>query len=220
MVHKFKRIPSIPVINDLCSKISGIWRSSDIEDRKERYMAMRGHYKEIVIEYFKRRFISPKDIMAPYAEQDGSKMIWATYHVPVLVIGMMVNDEVAIEHGMGWDQWDPLSNELLNYRWIQFEWLWGDTLDSMRMIRCWMTEGLRIDNSRCEIERDDPLNIEMFPNINKTNSKVGSSTFSKWYSGKIKKMFNPCFDLVVNVILQDRPQLLLGEWTEWEYFGY
>ena len=26
--------------------------------------------------------------------------------------------------------------------------------------------------------------------------------------------FSPCFDLMVNRILEDRPELLLGEWTE------
>jgi len=202
------------------TKMTGIWDGMDSVDRKERYLMMREHYKEIVVEYFERRFIAPKDIMKPQTKQKGSKMIWSSYHVPVMVIGMMVNDEVFIERGMGWNQWDPISNEMVNYKWTQFEWLWGDTLDSMRMIRCWMSEGLRIQNEHCEIQRDDPLNIEMFPVINKTNSKVGSSTFSNWYSQKIRKMFNPCFDLAVNRILEDRPKLLLGEWTEWEYFGY
>ena len=122
---------------------------------------------------------------------------------------------------MEWNQNDPISNEMVNYKWTQFEWLWGDTLDSMRMIRCWMSEGLRIQNEHCEIQRDDPLNIEMFQNINKSASYGDSNhLFSDRFIVEIRKIFNPCFDLVVNRILEDRPNLLLGEWTEWEYFGY
>merc|ERR1712079_791681 len=191
--------------------MSRIWEGSDTVDRKERYLMMKEHYKEIVMEYFKRRFIAPKDIMADGQEQEGSKIIWSSYHVPVMIIGMMVNDEVFIERGIGWNQWDPILNEMVNYKWIQFEWLWGDTLDSMRMIRCWMSEGLRIQSEHCEFQRDDPSNIERFQNINKSASYGDSNhLFSDRFIVEITKIFNPCFDLVVNRILEDRPNLLLG----------
>ena len=100
VLNKFKKIPSIPELNKLCTKLHKMWLGADATERKARYMEMRVHYKEMVAEYFKRRFIEPKDIMAPYKEQDGSKVIWATYHMPVLIIGMMVYDEVFIEHGV------------------------------------------------------------------------------------------------------------------------
>merc|ERR1712176_959749 len=101
---------------------------------KERYIAMRGHYKTLVSEYMRRRWVSPRDVMAPTSEQKLSKVIWATYHVPVLFVGMLANDEVFIDgimngsnsnsdsldgNGMGWNAWDPMSNEMPNYRWIQ-----------------------------------------------------------------------------------------------------
>jgi len=64
-------------------------------------------------------------------------------------VAMMVNDEVFIERGMGWNQWDPISNEMVNYKWTQFEWLWGDTLDSIRVLILWLTGYWRIDLNYC-----------------------------------------------------------------------
>merc|ERR1712087_884822 len=122
----------------MCSNISARARNLAITDRKQRYLEMREYYKEIVAEYFRRRFVG-KDYVMPNNTESGTKMIWSPFHYPILVIGMLVYDEVFIENaktGMGWDQWDPLRNEIVNYRWTQFEWLWGNTLDSMRLIRC------------------------------------------------------------------------------------
>lgn len=218
IVALYEAVESISEINRLCTKISGIWKGMQAADRREKYIAMREHYKEIAVEYFKRRFVGPKDIMLGEHEQPGTKVIWATYHVPVLVIGMLANDEVFIE----WDRWDPLEREMLNYRWMQFEFLWGDTLDSFRLIRCWMSQGLRIDNEHCEIQRDDPSNIAMFGEREKGKSKHSSTTlpFSDWFAEQIKAVFNPCTDLAVNGILHDRPNLLLGDWKQWKYFNY
>ena len=131
-----------------------------------------------------------------------------------------MNDEVFIEHGMGWNQWNPISNEMINYKWIQFEYLWGNTLDSIRLIRCWMSQGIRIDNEHCEFGRNDMLNMESFSEINKSASWGGSTAFSEWYANQIVLLFNPCADLVIHCILRDRPNLLLGDWVKWKYFEY
>jgi len=117
--------------------------------------------------------VDPQDILK---DEKMSKVIWSTYYVPILVLGMLVNDEVFIEgehEKRGWSQWDPLWNEMLNYKWIQFEYLWNDTLDSIRTIKCWMTQNHRRDDTQCEMERDDPLNQFLFPNVKKTNSNRG-----------------------------------------------
>ena len=217
-MDRFKSNAVVQDFNKMCSEMMGIWRSSDIVDRKERYIKMRGHYKEMVIEYFRRRFVV-KDYEMPDNTMEGmvsgTKMIWSPFHYPVLLIGMLVNDEVFIDRGMGWNQWDPISNEMLNYKWTQFEWLWGNTLDSMRMIRCWMSEGLRIDNDQCEFRRNDTFNVHKFTESAVMKSKGGATPFSDWYANEIANIFTPCSDLIVNGILFDRPALLLGEWERW-----
>lgn len=207
----------------MCTEISDLDRNLTVTapsiSRKERYLRMRPFYKQIAAHYFMQRFVDPKDIMDP--DQKMGKVIWAAYHVPILVLGMLVNDEVFIENDIGWNQWDPLWNEMLNYKWIQFEYLWDDTLDSMRTIKCWMTQGHRMDNTQCEFERDDPLNQFLFPKVEKTNSnRGGSAPYSDWYIGEVLRLMDPCFRLLVKTMLRDRPNLVLGDWMEWEHFGY
>ena len=187
-------------------------------------MKMRGHYKEMVIEYFRRRFLVKDYEMVTNsafegmeAQAAGTKMIWSPFHFPILMIGMLVNDEVFIENGMGWNQWNPMENEMVNYKWIQFEYLHGNTLDSMRLIRCWMSQGMRIDNEHCEFQRDDPFNIKAFNKTTSSKSKGGDVAFSEWYVNAINKLFMPCYEMVVNGILHDRPRMLLGECMEWKY---
>jgi len=183
--------------------------------------------KRLVIEYFRRRFVVKdyemvKDSHGGYSKEEqqaGTKMIWSPFHFPILMMGMLVNDEVFIENGMGWNEWSPMENEMVNYKWIQFEYLHRNTLDSVRTIRCWMSQGLRIDNTHCEFERDEFLNDWMFSNVRIRKSKGGGIPFSDWYSQEIGKLFTPCSEMVVNGILSDRPQMLLGQWTKWEYLG-
>ena len=178
----------------------------------------------MVIEYFRRRFLVKDYEMVTNsafegmeAQAAGTKMIWSPFHFPILMIGMLVNDEVFIENGMGWNQWNPMENEMVNYKWIQFEYLHGNTLDSMRLIRCWMSQGMRIDNEHCEFQRDDPFNIKAFNKTTSSKSKGGDVVFSEWYVNAINKLFMPCYEMVVNGILHDRPRMLLGQWTKWKY---
>lgn len=228
-MDRFKSNVVVQDLNKMCSNISAISKEMAIIDRKEKYMAMRGHYKEMVIEYFRRRFVV-KDYEMPNNTEctmggneddllcvSGTKMVWSPFHYPILLIGMLVNDEVFIDRGVGWNEWDPMSNEMLNYRMMQFEYIWGNTLDSMRFIRCWMSQGLRIDNDHCEFRRNDTFNIDKFTGSLHMKSKGGSTPFSDWYANEIKNIFTPCSDLIVNGILYDRPNLLLGEWMKWKY---
>ena len=97
VVEIFNAIPSISYLDGVCEDIKNVYddmkRSTEVDERKQRYMAMRQHYKRLVAEYMRRRWVSPKDVMAPTHQQKLSKVIWATYHVPVLFVGMLVNDD-------------------------------------------------------------------------------------------------------------------------------
>ena len=111
-------------------------------------------------------------------------VVWAAYHLPILLIGIFVYEEVYFETHTHSD-WHPIYNELLNYKWVQFEWLWNNTLDSIRTIKCWMTQGYRINNDECEFERDDPYNQDYFGEANKSNSKA-VGVVSDWYINEIE----------------------------------
>ena len=204
----------------MCSEIVDVGLNLTVS-RKERYLRLRPLYQRIAAQYLLRRFVDPQDILTENEQQKISKVIWATFHVPILVMGMLVNDEVFIEERAGWTEWDPMGNEMVNWRVVQFEWLWDDTLDSMRLLRCWMTQGHRRDDGRCELERDDPLNQFLFPIVNKTNAnRGGSAPFTEWYIEEIRRLFDPCFRLWVQTVLRDRPNLVLGPWSQWDHFGY
>ena len=62
--------------------------------------------------------------------------------------------------------------------------------------------------TRCEFERDDALNLMLFPKINKTNSKLCDIAFPEWYVREIMEILSPCFELMVNAVLRDRPNLV------------
>ena len=209
IVDQFKNNAVMQSFTEICRKINVIRENSKIEDGKEKYIKMRQNYKLLVIEYFRQRYLTQD-----YVASDSTKFVWSSFQFPILMIGMLVNDEVFIENGMGWNQWNPMENEMVNYKWIQFEYLHGNTLDSMRLIRCWMSQGMRIDNQHCEFERYDPFNVLKFWKINTIKSKGDEIPFSEWYSDEINKLFMPCYEMVVDGILHDRPQLLLGEWMK------
>ena len=78
---------------------------------------------------------------------------------------------------------------------------------------------MRIDNEHCEFQRDDEQNIMKFMNVRTRKSMGGDVAFSDWYANEVNKLFMPCYDMVVNGILRDRPQMLLGEWMKWKYLG-
>eukprot|EP01084_Bolivina_argentea_P018092 33725_1 len=211
LFHAFDNMYSIGHLNGICN---GIYRryteiNNTVYGAKTKYLLMRNEYKLLIIEYFKCRYIDAKDRNLDIGL---TRLIWATYYVPILFIGLFVNDEVFI--GNKWNEWDPKNNEILNYKYIQFEWMWGNTLDSMRMLKCWITQGFRINNNQCEFQRDDVINKYLFNNLKKTNSR-GKARFSDSYITGIKKIFTPCTQLVTDALLKDRPHILIGEWIEW-----
>ena len=144
--------------------------------------------------------------MLNYKIQKGTKVVWSTYYLPALLIGLFVNDEIY------------KNNLSFNYKWIQFEWLWSDTLDSMRTIKCWMTHGYRINNNKCEFQKYDIINKKLFNHITKTHSFGSKAPFTDYYINEIVKIFTPFHNLLVNALLNDRPNVLIGHWQKWDYF--
>ena len=217
VISKFQneKIRSIDILNGICNNISAKYAQIKEEDRKSRWLLMREDYKKLIIAYFRGRYIEPKDIHTSKVTKY-AKLIWSTYYVPILFIGLYVNDEVFV--GDNVDEWDPMQNEILNYRYIQFEWLWHDTLDSIRTLKCWMTQGYRLDNNKCEYERDHPLNQQYFGEVRKANSR-GKGELSDWYKDQIVGIFGPCTSLIFNNLLNDRPNIFLGDWIPWDRFG-
>ena len=215
IINAFNNISSIDYLNNICININikYIKIKQIAKNGKERYLLMREYYKLLIIEYFKRRYIKPKDIMK---KSKIAKTIWSSYIVPILFIGIFVNDQVFINNK--WNEWDPISNEIiLNYKYIQFEWLWNNTLDSMRLLKCWITKGFRINNNKCEYKRNDKENKKLFYQIKKTNSKAKIG-YSSWYKQEIINIFTPCTQILLNIIINDRPNLVIGEWLKWESF--
>ncbi len=62
----------------------------------------------------------------------------------------------------------------------------------MRMIRCWMTQTYRINNNKCEFERNDIVNEYSTTK----RLRAGSLKFTDWYSGQVVNIFNPCKGVV------------------------
>ena len=218
VIIQIENVTSIIYLNKVCNNIhlkyKQIIKNNIINNKKERYLLMRDYFKTLIIEYFKSRYIKPKDIDLKWPGHRFTKVIWATYYIPILFIGLFVNDEVFINNK--WNKWDPINNEILNYKYIQFEWLWNDTLDSMRLLKCWITQGFRINNNKCEFKRNDEINKYLFSNINKTNTRNKKGVkWSKWYGEQVSILYSPCNDLIDKVLLNDRPNLLLGQWIQW-----
>ena len=99
----------------MCSDIVGVDRneSAPSMSRKERYLRLRPLYQRIAAQYLLRRFVDPQDILTENEQQKISKVIWATFHVPILVMGMLVNDEVRGCALMRW--WSMISDVHLDW---------------------------------------------------------------------------------------------------------
>ena len=70
----------------MCSEIVDVGLNLTVS-RKERYLRLRPLYQRIAAQYLLRRFVDPQDILTEKEQQKISKVIWATFHVPILVNG-------------------------------------------------------------------------------------------------------------------------------------
>ena len=161
-----------------------------------RHLLMRTHYKRMVTEYFRRRFIEPKDIMVPRVPNVSipAKIVWSTYHWPVLLAGMLASDEVS---GVFLDS---------NYKWIQFEYMWANEPDSMSALKCWVTR-----LARCNVNQNES-------SVKNFSARATRKPVSDWFIAQIQRIFTPCTSMAISGVLKDRPGLLLGEWLRWYYF--
>ena len=197
VIKLFNNVSSVHYLNGIMVEILIRYQALNHLNKGERHKMMKVHYMRLIVEYLRRKYISPKDV-EPMNDQKGSKVVWATYYLPVLLIGMFANNEV---------------HQTSNYKWIQFEWLWHYPLDSMRTIKCWITG----DDKECGIKRDYPQNIELFSIVNRTNHKA-TAAFTDYYIQEIKALFIPHTNLLTKALLRDRSDLLIGQWKKWKYF--
>ena len=146
------------------------------------------HYKQFVVEYLK------EFVKRMHKSTRLHIFIHAPFLLPTLLIGLLSYEQ---ELGI----YD-------HFKVIQFEYMYSDTPNAMSAIRCWIT---RICGD------DDDEKDYLFDRVEKANSAAPKNkTFSKWYENQIHRLFDPCTESMLNLVLKDRRDLLIGDWYSWQ----
>ena len=192
IIDHFNKTYSFNKLTKMCYDINIKWHrlnESKISKNVRHAILMKTDYKLFVIEYLKLKFVSPRDINR---ETRQAMFEWAPFLLPNILIGLLSYEQ---ELGI-YEQ----------FKLIQFEYIYSDTANAMSNVRCWMM-GI--------CGNDDKEKDYLFEKIEKTNHATKNNTFSEWYDNQIHTIFGPCNETLMNLLLIDRRDLLIGEWLDW-----
>ena len=102
-------------------------------------------------------------------------------------------------------------NNWNQYKLIQFEWFYkkDNTPNGLLFIRQWIMGKYNANNNNFDINY-------YYNNIIKKESK-SQSKYSINFINKMEPLFKDCNDAIKNIILNKRPNLLIGDWIGWCY---
>lgn len=188
IIEQFDQTASFQTLSGLCSAVHSEWTTlstttSTTTDQRH-HMMMQRAYRHFVAEYLRLKFVAPRDVN----ERPRQHIFkWAPLLTPNLLIGLF-----AFEHELG---------IYGHFKVIQFEYIYSDTANAMSQIRCWMTGSCGAD----DVEKD-----YLFRSVDRANSAAPrNTTFTKRFESEIKRVFGPCTEVMVDVVL------LIGEWINW-----
>lgn len=190
IIDQIKESFSFNKLSKICKDINIKWNQLKNEDKELRHsILIKNEYKQYVVEYLKLKFVSPRDINRGTRQQ---MFIWAPVLLPNFLIGLL-----SYEYELG------IYN---HFKMIQFEYIYSNTADAMSQIRCWIS-GI------CGI--DDQEKHYLFQTVERTNPASKNNTFSTWYQQQIHQLFDDCSQILLNILLIDRRDLLIGDWITW-----
>ena len=200
----------------MCRMINTRWGELEADGVRgaERWWKMKRYYKEFLVVYFRRRLVGKpgtSDIGRP------RKTILVSFTFPEFLVAVFAYDEVL-------GNMVPVPGrdlvEITSYRVVQFEWLYEDVGRSMKVIKCWMMD---LDEAECDEHLPDDDNMRWFKHGAGAGSGGGGGEklnhirnaslihgYYKWYDDRIKELYGPCIESMKQIVLYDRPELLLG----------
>lgn len=191
IIDEFKhKTFSFTALTEKCININNKYNDLLLNDERHSIL-MKTEYKLFVIKYLKLRFVEPKDI-EPTPKNQLWK--WSSFLLPNFLIGLLI--------------YESELNIYNQFKIIQFEYIYKYTSDAMSNINCWIT-GIC---GKYDLEKD-----YLFKTVQHTNPAASSKswTFTNKFANEIHKIFTPCNQTLINLILNDRRDLLIGDWINW-----
>eukprot|EP01083_Nonionella_stella_P028374 78145_1 len=215
LVTRFQSDEAFMNFSAMCSDLNGRWNQLELdgESGRDRYLRMRKEYRNFLVIYYWKRYVEQLFMVDPRM----GIFKWSGFILPSLLTAWTAWDEVKGETFME-NEWDPLgNNEVYQSKVIQFEWMFDNIAKAMKEIKCWMMD-IRTD-AGCDDEIDDKENEKLFENVEHLNVNRPSSwkEYNEYYESNMQRLWNPCNMALQNIVLRDRPQLLLGGWQDWNY---
>ena len=213
MVKEFMEDAAFTNFSAMCSELNGKWNKlrADGSSGRDRYLGMRDEYRHFLVVYLWRRFVDKEFMTKPRIDIHK----WSALLLPSTLTTLMSWEEVKGDEFMR-TEWDPMGHlEFYENRYVQFEWMFGNVPRAMKLVRCWILN-IR-DGAECEKEmKGTPQGL--FDGVGRENSDRADSTRleDKGYREGMQPLWEPCTSAMQH-LLEDRPQLLLGEWIDWGY---
>ena len=157
-------------------------------------------YRDYMGLYLKLRFID--GMIEPLTRIEPDTMLYSALIFPTILFWIQAFDEV-YGRSFGVDKierWNGL-------RFIQFEWMYANQRKSFNMIHCWIVYGKYDCN---EFKDDDTFETV----LRKERRSFGEP--SKSWNEKVWGMYKDCSHSLQDILLKDRPNLLMGQWIDWE----
>ena len=214
MVQQFHSDAAFMNFSAMCTELNRQWETlrSDGKTPRDRYLGMMDEYRTFLVAYLYRRFVNEEFMTQP--RMDIHK--WSALLLPSTLSTLVAWEEVKGMEFMR-NEWDPMGDtEFYENRYIQFEWMYGNLNEAMKLVRCWMMD-LK-DGTEC----DAGMKLTqqgLFDGVGLSNSDRANSTRmeDKGYREGMQPLWEPCNLAMQHIVLEDRPQLLLGEWVDWNY---
>ena len=152
-------------------------------------------YRNYMGLYLKLKFVN--GWIEPRVRREPDAMMFSALIFPTMLFWIHAYDEVYGRYS-SWNQ----------VRFIQFEWLYDDKSSgkAFNMIYCWIT----YDKYKCPFTNDNRFEVNV---LRENKRSIGE--YSNNYSIVVQDLYRDCNHALQNILLKERPNLLIGEWIDW-----
>eukprot|EP01084_Bolivina_argentea_P281959 482532_1 len=194
IINELEHLTAFNNLSIECVKINNKWNTLKDKDPMERYLNMKFIYKTFIVQFMWEKYVNL---------HVNNSMIygWSAFVFPTILTAFIAYDE--------------LKNNYINYKIIQFEWMYSDDkhiAGLMKSIYCWV---MNINESECSPIIDTDQNIKLFEMIGKYNHVTPNINvndyYYQYYANKIHLLFDSCNEALLN-LMHDR-NLMFGEWS-------
>ena len=150
-------------------------------------------YRKLMGLYLRLKFVDK--MIEPHVRREPDAMLFSALIFPTFLFWIHAFDEI-----YGQNEWN-------NLRFVQFEWLYSNQMESFNIIHCWIKYG----HYDCKHRKD-----VTFSKVLKKEAKA-YGVYTDYFKHEVQKMYVDCNHELHKVLVLDRPNLLIGEWMNWQY---